>query len=297
VLLTLMIMGMILTMITQILTSARTTRDTIHNLQENQLAGPTVLDLIEADLRGIFVTNRRNPEILRVRNQVKAGRDADSIDFVTSVDSRVVTEVGNRRFRGVDVNEVGYRLRPNPDDDDFLEIWRRESFGVDEFPFDGGTYSFLHDRVKAFDILVFAEDGTDAEEWESWGGDSDENRGLPTRLEISLTLELAPRISREQLRVASIDARTVTYRRVIRLPQALFLARQVNPVPIIPIVQPPKLDSPSSIDGAPPGPSGPDGGPSIEISPEDLPFDIPPAGGDGTGPGAGIGEILKGGGG
>src|SRR5262249_15221466 len=47
VLLTLLIMGMIMVSMTQILTAARTSRDTIHNIQETELAGPAILDMIE----------------------------------------------------------------------------------------------------------------------------------------------------------------------------------------------------------------------------------------------------------
>lgn len=43
VLVTLLIMGGIMVSMTQILGAARNTRDTIHNIQETQLAGPAIL--------------------------------------------------------------------------------------------------------------------------------------------------------------------------------------------------------------------------------------------------------------
>ena len=55
VLLVLLIMSGILVTISQILSAARTSRDTIHNIRETQLSGPAILDLIEEDLRGIYV--------------------------------------------------------------------------------------------------------------------------------------------------------------------------------------------------------------------------------------------------
>ena len=64
VLLTLLIMSMIMVSLTQILTAARTSRDTIHNIQETQLAGPAILDLVERDLRGL-VTYDTTRELLR----------------------------------------------------------------------------------------------------------------------------------------------------------------------------------------------------------------------------------------
>ena len=38
-----------------------------------------------------------------------------------------------------DYNEVGYVLRPNPDNDEFLKLYRREDYGIDEEPMRGGV--------------------------------------------------------------------------------------------------------------------------------------------------------------
>jgi prepilin-type N-terminal cleavage/methylation domain-containing protein len=237
VLLTLLIMSGIMLSMTQILTAARTSRDTIHNIQETQLAGPAILDLVERDLRGIFTYDRTCQLQLRVKNRVMLGYDADSLDFVTTSDSLVLTNIDNRFARG-DVNEVGYRLRPNPDSaDQFLEIYRRESFGVNEDPFEGGTYMFLHDRVKSFDVQCFAKDGKDEQPVDEWGTDKNpENLGLPARIEITLVLELAPRLVNEQMSILPSDRRTLTYKRVIRFPQILRMAEEEIPIPKIPDV-------------------------------------------------------------
>jgi len=134
-----------------------------------------------------------------------------------------------------DGNEVGYRLRPSPDNDQFLELYRREGFAVDDAPFDGGTFLLLNDRVKGLEIQCYAEDGPDAEPVDEWGvQEGDENIGFPARIEISLTLELAPRLVNEQLIVAPIDRRTIVYRRVIRLPESLRRPEEMIPIPVIP---------------------------------------------------------------
>jgi prepilin-type N-terminal cleavage/methylation domain-containing protein len=235
VLLTLLIMGMLMLSMTQILTAARYSRDTIHNIQETQLAGPAIMDMIERDLRALFVYNRARPAMLRVKNRVMLGLDGDSLDFVTATDSKVLEEVDNRFVRS-DVNEVGYRLRPSPVSDEFLELYRREDFGVDDKPFEGGHYVFLHDRVKSFDVQVYTKDGLDDNDpLDEWGVDENNpDVGIPARIEISLTLELSPRIMREQLRIVPLDRRTVTYRRVIRLPESLRNDDDDAPVPTIP---------------------------------------------------------------
>jgi hypothetical protein len=132
---------------------------------------------------------------------------------------------------------LGYRLRPSPKNDQFLEIYRRESFGVDDEPFDGGTYQFLHERVKSFDIQVFRKDGPDEEPVDHWNTEEgSEDIGLPARIEITLTLELAPRIVHEQLRVAPVDRRTVVYKRILRMPETLRGDEALIPIPAIPTV-------------------------------------------------------------
>ena len=269
--LTIFIMSLLLVSMTEILTAARTSRDTIHNIQETQLAGPAILDLIERDLRGVFTTSIEPRRQLRLRSRVTLGQDADSLDFTTTTDSKVWSYDGDRALRA-DVNEVGYRLRPSPESDDFLELYRREDFGIDAEPYDGGSYTFLHDRIKSFDVLAYAADGIDAEPLEEWNTDSSDVQefGLPARLEIAVTLELTPRIAREQLAIAPVDRRTITYRRVVRLPQGLRVDQQHTP----------RLAIPSG--AVPEGPG--EGGEEEQGDDEGTGGDDPPDGlGDGSG--------------
>ncbi len=235
VLVVILIISGIMLAITKVLDSARVSRDTIHNIEETQLAGPAIMDLVERDVRAMITFDLPVESLIRIKNRVVSGLDADSLDFMTSTDSLAPWDV-NRRATTNDYGEVGYRLRPNPNDKDMLEIYRRESFGIDDQPFEGGQFVFLHDRVRHFDVQVFNEDGPDADAIEEWndGRENPENIGLPARLQIELTLELAPRIQREQVTFKTADKRTITYRRVIRLPQSLRDALKAPPIPEIP---------------------------------------------------------------
>lgn len=258
VLLTLLIMAGILLTVTQILTAARTSRDSIHNIQEQQLAGPAILQLIENDLRALTLFDRDTRHVLRVENRVLSGFEADSLDFVCTTDGLIPhRERANEDYRRADVNEVGYCLRPNPDSDDFLELYRREDFGLDDKPFEGGQFAFLHDRVKGFEIRVYDEDGVDAEPKEAWGDDGSEFIGLPARIELELTLELAPRLVREQL---IVTRHTVTYKRVLRLPPSLQLAQELALVPIVPRLTKPVVGTPGQNTGGAGGGAGGGGG-------------------------------------
>jgi prepilin-type N-terminal cleavage/methylation domain-containing protein len=230
ILVAIMIMGLMLLSITKLLNAVRTTRDRIHNIQETQLAGPAIIDMIERDLLGIVTINVPRAYHLRIKNRIELGRDADRIDFVTTSDGLVLIPQDDRLVRA-DYNEIGYVTRPNPNDDHFLELYRREGFGVDDEPFEGGSYTFLHDQVRDLSIEIFEEDGPDIEPLEEWGMDPDdpERIGLPASIRISLTLELAPRLLREQIEMDSSDKRTVTYHRIIRFPQWLRVAEDEIP--------------------------------------------------------------------
>jgi prepilin-type N-terminal cleavage/methylation domain-containing protein len=257
VLVTVLIMGGIMVSVTQILYTARISRDNIHNIRESQLAGPAIMDMIERDLRGLITYNRTKEHHLRVIDDVDMGVDGDSLDFVTTTDS-LIQRYDQGNLLSSTINEVGYRLRPNPEYDNFLEIYRREDFGVDDLPFEGGQFTFLHDRVKGFDIQVYAEDGPDAEPaTDGWGMEDEEEIGVPARLEITLVLELQRRIEREALRMAPTYLVEVTYKRVIRLPESLRGGEEELVVPLIPIPASGDSDSP---DADEPGGTGNNGG-------------------------------------
>ncbi len=266
VLLTLLIMSMIMLSLTQILTAARTSRDTIHNIQETQLAGPAILDLIERDLRGALTYGSTRQLHFQLKDRVLLGMDADSLDFVSTT-TTLTPRFDNERPLRTGANEVGYRLRPNDESgDQFLEIWRRESFGVDEEPFEGGLFQFLHDRVKSFDIQAWEEDGPDAEPLEEWGGDNqgdDQRAGLPARIEIALTLELQPRLVNEQFRYLPSDRRTLTYKRVLRLPEPLRAEEADIALPVVPRTPAANaggLNNPNTVGGAAGGGASATGG-------------------------------------
>ena len=100
----------------------------------------------------------------------------------------------------------------------------------------------MHDRVTAFSIDVFPEDGpeNEVEPVEYWGTEDDpELVGLPASIIITLEIELAPRLVREQLEPLR---RKQQYVRIIRFPQLLRRRSGDEPVPAIPVLTPPTED-------------------------------------------------------
>ena len=221
VLVTIAIMGLMLTAVTQMLTSVRFARDIVHNEQEEYLAGPAILDQLERDLQAIYVTNLLLIDHMKIEDKVVGGMDADRIDFACTTDNLIWQDLGDRQVRA-DVNEVGYCLRSNPNDNDFLELYRREGFGVDTDPHTDGVYIFMHDRVRAFNIEIFTENGPEdmLDPLDEWGQDESDPdlQGLPAFMRVTLEVELEPRLLRETM---LLSKQLKTYVRVINMPAPL----------------------------------------------------------------------------
>jgi len=240
VLVVIVIMSGILMTISTVLATARETRDTIHNMNETQLAGPAILDLVEADLRGLLTYSMRPSKVIRVTSRELSGEPADRIDLVTTTNSRLF-ELGNERALRADYNEVGYVLREREGSADFLEMYRREDFSVDEDPFEGGKYTFLHDQVRKFEILVYEEDGPDAEPLEEWNTSNEPDNRLPLRIEITLELEVSSRIlDPAKHELARDQAKKLEYRRIFRIGTPAHLSFNTEPVAKIPDVPKPR---------------------------------------------------------
>lgn len=264
-----MIMGMMFVSISKLMTVARQTRDTIHNYQETQLAGPAILEMIVSDINGIFTLNRERAFWLDITDRTVNGQDADRIDFITTSDSLVALPDGvdDDEPSISDVNEVGYVLRPSEENDEFLEMFRREDFGIDEEPMRGGQYTFLSDRVKGFSIEVFAEDGPDSDPVDEWGASANdpELTGLPAFIRMTLTIELNPRIDRESLNFTGSDRRTIDYVRIIRFPERLRFEEGSIPRLAIPTAPGGSATDPGGgAGGATDGVGGGAGGPPIQ---------------------------------
>ncbi|MHC5010075.1 MAG: prepilin-type N-terminal cleavage/methylation domain-containing protein [Planctomycetota bacterium] len=108
------------------------------------------------------------------RNRDISGKEADNIDFVTARPSRVARSEGasDRDAVPSPLTEVGYALRPNPDNGDWLELWRREDWFIDDDPVKGGKYSLIYDKITRFSLLYYPTpednvDGKGVDEWDT----------------------------------------------------------------------------------------------------------------------------------
>ncbi len=190
-------------------------RDTIHNLTEAYNAGPAILDRIEQDLKPLWTYDLAGGRILLGRDLTMAGAEADALDFVASVPSAALP-LGERRVRSR-LCEIGYHLRANPANPDFLELWRREDFFVDDEPFSGGAFELVYDRVRYFNVTYYDRIGPDAEPIEEWATEA--TGTFPRLVRIDLAVETQPRIDRGEFTAGGMNApRVMEFRRTILPP-------------------------------------------------------------------------------
>jgi hypothetical protein len=129
------------------------------------------------------------------KNGSRAGMDADKVHFITARRSRFASVVeGSREAnqRMSPLSEVGYALKLNENEGggEWLELWRREDYYVDEDPTKGGTYSLIYDKIRKFDIAYYPtpDKSRKREGLEEW--DSRLKHGIPYALLLSIELDV-----------------------------------------------------------------------------------------------------------
>jgi len=135
--------------------------------------GQAILGLMKRDFEGAFVFSPGMPALEGQSGSIGAA-DSDSVDFVTTSDSRRAID-----GKGSDYNEVGYVLYPSEEQDSMLCIYRREDHLVDDSPFSGGVLELLDDCVKSLKF-EYLSDGSWQTMWQA--------EGLPDAVRITLTL-------------------------------------------------------------------------------------------------------------
>jgi len=196
VLVALFISGLIMTSVLSSLDSTQRAVDAIHNIVETENVGPRILQVFRDDLRDLAVYDAPEFRVLHGEKDSIGGRDADRIDLLVRRKSSLPFHDPVREEEVyAPLTEVGWRLRPSPGSSDFLELWRREDFLVDDKPFEEGRFSLLYERVINFQILYYEEPGFDPDWDDEW--DSEERQSLPVAIEIRLDMEVKPRKSAE----------------------------------------------------------------------------------------------------
>jgi prepilin-type N-terminal cleavage/methylation domain-containing protein len=103
-----------------------------------------------------------------------SGKEGDKVDFVSARPTRLarLEEAGDKDPGTSPLTEVGYAVRPNEEHGEWVELWRREDFFVDDNPTEGGIYTLVYDKIRKFDLHYYPNPEEFAEqkgldEWDS----------------------------------------------------------------------------------------------------------------------------------
>jgi len=283
VLVALSIMSLVMVALYSTLNTTLDTRDMLTRDVKAARLGPQILELFERDLRRAWTFNIEGDMVFKGESRTMLGESADTLVFLTSVDSTLTQRVGDMEVTA-DICETGYRLRPNPTVPDVLELWRRQSFHIDEDPLEDGTYELVHDRVISLRLRYYADEDVETDELEEW--DASEMHELPSMVKIQLGIEVGPRTAGVSRNSDANVSRVLWFERLIPLQRDSALTMRVHPLP-------PTFADAANAGGPNAAADGEDGGEDIDEGDLGDEFEGGPNGGglDGGGGGGDAGDL------
>ncbi len=180
VLIAMTILSIILTMVYTILLSTISAREFVQSQTSLDRIADKILNLLIRDIQGIYIYQLDGVCFLG-----KSQTQGDRLDFITSADNLL----GSEDVKS-DICEVGYYLKPNPDEHGTYKLIRREDFFVDDKPLEGGIHIKIYDRVVALQFRYFDFKGNQKQTWNNV-----DDKFLPKSILVTLALRSAPRNS------------------------------------------------------------------------------------------------------
>lgn len=216
VLLTLAIVGMLMTSLLGVFTATIRTKQRVESGRTLYDVGPIILDMLERDVASTYFYDLNGDSAVVGRNRTVSGMDADRIDLVTSSDSTRFLEVGHD-LRPTDFTKIGYAARANPKEPGFLMLYRREDTfaeGGDSTTTQRARYALVYDRVKTFNLSYYSGSPDDPVEGvPDWDAVSD--GVLPAAIRVELEVGFT---SQAGLVLGPTAPETLKYSRLLMLP-------------------------------------------------------------------------------
>ena len=231
VLVSMFISALIMTAILNSLEATQKAVDAIHNITETERAGPMLVRMFRRDLERLAVYDSGEYTLLKGESKNLNGVDADRINMIVvgrSVIPHYDLVLDRRTY--APINEVGYWVRNRDGSADFLELYRREDFLVDdEFDRDG-NFSMLNNRIISFNLQYYDEPDYDPVPEDNW--DSALEAQLPYCIELFLELEIQPRKSAESRQILGANRARLEFGDLMVIPESTrFLFRnRLHPV-------------------------------------------------------------------
>ena len=218
------ILGVVVMFVYQVLQNSVRGQDMVRDGLRTPKVQNAILGQIFKDFRYLYWDGFVGDTGFIGRNGMIGGMEADSIDFVTTRPSRTAQyeEDALRDARPSPITEVGYALRQNDQNSDYLELYRREDWFVDDNPIQGGKYTLIYDKIKKFDLLYFPipEENVDGEPLKEW--DTRVKKKLPYAVVLEIEFEVE-----EQREDAEESTETIS--RILLLKGAYNVARKTAP--------------------------------------------------------------------
>ncbi|GJM20345.1 MAG: hypothetical protein DHS20C15_02600 [Planctomycetota bacterium] len=221
------IMGFVMTSLYMSIEATLRTQKLIDHEVQEMKQGPRIIELLQRDLHGAYLLDIEGDLVFKGDSRTMLGESADSLTLLTTVDSTITHRVDDREV-AADLCETGYKLRTHPEIPDLLQLWRRQTFFIDEKPFEGGSYELVYDRVIAFQLRYFDSTARDAEPTRDW--DSEERRELPKLVSLRLEIEVGERIP-GATREEGVGLRNLRYDRILPLARDSDLTFRVHALP------------------------------------------------------------------
>lgn len=231
VLVSMFISALIMTAIFSSLESTQKAVDAIHNITLTERAGPQLVEMFRKDLERLAVYDAGEYTLLKGESKNLRGVDADRINML--VVGRSVLPQYNAlidRMTYAPINEVGYWVRNRDGSADFLELYRREDFLVDDDIEREGNFSMLNDRIISFNLQYYREPDFDPVPDDNW--DSSLEAQLPYCIELFMELEIQPRKSAESRQILGANRARLEFADLMVIPESTrFLFRnRLHPV-------------------------------------------------------------------
>ncbi len=183
---TLGLVALVMSIIYGVILSTIRSASTIEEGMQGVEVGPAILAQVRQVLEGVILLDPEEEQFLG-QNKESGGKDRDRIDFLTTTMAYEREDPeAERKFYGL--NEVGYQLRDNPDDNSLGVLYRRIDPFVDEEPLKGGQLVELYDRVLRFNV-EYVENPED-DPLDKWSNKEKEG-ALPRAFIIDLEIQVS----------------------------------------------------------------------------------------------------------
>jgi prepilin-type N-terminal cleavage/methylation domain-containing protein len=132
-----------------------------------------LLSQILRDFRYLYWTDFTGGAGFLGQSRTVASRDGDRVDFVTARRTRIARPDEGEASHDIGASplaEVGYACRANEQHGEWITLWRREDFFVDDDPTAGGVYTMVYDRIRTFSLDYFPNprEHREAERTDEW---------------------------------------------------------------------------------------------------------------------------------